>query len=469
VNEIWFGTESAYYQSIEALKKYDQYLAANPQHMVALRDGDEDAKSSYLSVVDNVGIVTVSGPLVDGKLGWIGAMFGITGYGDIQEALMDAVSDADVRSVLLVVKSGGGHVAGCAETAALIENVDKVKPVVTYTPTMMASAALWLGVSSRKIYAGETAIVGSIGTLMLMVSRAEQLKKDGIDARVIRSGKYKALGHPAEPISEEAIEKATAQADYLSDIFLSYVAKRRGKSKAVAKSTFGEGREFIGAQAEDIGLIDGVQSYSGAFISAKSAAPADNKTKILVASAADQEITADNAAQTEGTPMPNPHIPTPEQLAAMAAGVELPTAAQPAATTPQVVPEAAAAKLEALEASLATAVAEAEALKVQVAEAQAASAAFAAQNIELSKLADIARASIRTMTIAMGGSADSVAELKVEALAASHAEVSEKFKARYKTGNVAATAPEKPEEQPAPAAHAVNPLFAYAAALTRKS
>lgn len=469
VNEIWFGTEASYDFSLEALKKYDAHLVANPQaQLTAMDDDEEEERSRYLSVVDGVGIITVEGPLVDRKLGWIGQMFGITGYGDVQQALLNAVADADVRSIMLVVRSGGGHVAGCHETAQLIANVDKIKPVVTYSPSTMASAALWLGVSARKVYAGETAIVGSIGTLMVMVSRAEALKNEGIDVRVIRSGKFKALGHPTEPISDEAVAKATSQADYLADIFLGYVAERRKVGKATARGQFGEGQEFVGAQAVSAGLIDGVQSYSASFMSAKALAPADNRTKLLADNSTSPAVTADNSGHSKGTPMPNPHIPTPEQLAAMAAGVTLD---EPAATTPQAVQAedpAADAALAEVQTQLEAVTAEAAGLKAQIGDLTANAEALTAQVTALSGLAEIARASIRTMSVALSASTEGLADVAPEGLAALHAEVSEKFKAKFKGGSVAAVKPAD-IEVPKPAVATINPLFQSAALLRKRN
>jgi signal peptide peptidase SppA len=476
-DEIWFGTEAAYHTGLTGLAKYDAYVASHP-------DAEEREESPYLSVVDGVGIITVQGSLYDAKFGWIGAMFGVTGYGDIQEALVQAVSDTNVRSIMLVVKSGGGAVSGVNETGQLIANVDKVKPVITYSPSMMASAALWLGVSGRKLYSSDTAIVGSIGTMMIMASRAKQLKDAGVDVRVIRSGKYKALGHPAEPITDEAVEKAQAQADYLSDIFISYVADRRGTTKTNAVKTFGEGREFVGQQAVDVGLVDEVKTYSAAFTATKSLAIPDNKTKVFGASVVNSNITADNATQPQGNQMPNPHIPTPEQLAALAAGVSLDeqeTDAEKKAKADAAAADEAKLKAEAdakvledqagavekvtsLTAELATATTE-------LATANATIAAMAASATEvqtlvtsLTALADIAKASISTMSVALGKTAPDLSAVKPEELGALHAETRDAFVAKFRTGKVAATGTKSEETKPKAT---MNPMFVAAANLKR--
>ena len=67
---------------------------------------------------------------------------------------------------MLDVSSGGGQVSGVDDTAQLISRVNNVKPVVTYTGSTMG-AALWLGASANHTVAGKTAIVGSLGVIMV--------------------------------------------------------------------------------------------------------------------------------------------------------------------------------------------------------------------------------------------------------------------------------------------------------------
>ena len=165
--------------------------------------------------------------------------------------------------------------------------------------------------------------------------------------------------------------------------------------------------------------------------------------------------------------MPNPHIPTPEQLAAMAAGVTLD---EPAVTTPQVVqaeaPAADGAALAEVQGQLEAATAETATLKTQVGELTANAEALTAQITALSGLAEIARSSIRTMSVALSASTEGLADMAPEALATLHAEVSEKFKAKFKGGAVAAVKPAE-TEAPKPAVASINPVF-QAAALLRK-
>ena len=471
MSDIWLGTEDSYRQAIAGTQKLEAHQAQHGIKAEFHDDEEEENLKDYLQIVDGVAIINVSGSLVDETLGWRGKYYGMTGYGDIQRAAVAAVKNPEVSSIMLNIKSGGGAVSGVQETADLLANIDKIKPVTTYTSSYMGSAALWLGMAGREVFASETAIVGSIGTLIVMTSRHRMLQENGIDAVVVRSGKYKALGHPAEPMSDEAVAQAQEKADYLADIFLSYVAGRRKVTKAAADSKFGQGREFIGTQAAAVGLIDKVVSYSDAYVRAKALAGNDNRGRIFSATMPTDKPETYNSGTPKG--QNSMHIPTPEELAAMA-GVDLTAEASSevdaAASTTSVVasaqvPEAspelveAAAQLATAQAELATAQAAVAAVQAELATAKAAAEAAQAQ---ATALADIVMASVKSMTVALGGTSASVDATPVAELAAKHAEVSAQFKTKYRAGGVASTSTQAAEK---PAVATLNPLFLAAAAL----
>lgn len=464
-NKFWMGGEDTYEAALVAVAKCEKYRADHPQ---AFHDTESDPdESPYLSVVDEVGIVTVQGSLMDGEYGVMGTWFGITGYGDIQKALVAAVRNADVKSILMVVKSGGGAVSGVSETAKFIESVDRVKPITVYSPSTMASAALWLGLAARETYVSSTTIAGSIGTITTLYSRYRQLKEDGIDTEVIRSGRYKALGSPMEPLSDLAKEETQRTIDYLSDIFLAYVAERRKVGKATADTKFGQGRTFIGEQAAAAGLVDGVSTYTQAFLASKSKVVPDNSRRVVGATIASVSNSTDNATQLEGKPM---HIPRPEELAAMAAGIAListtddtseASAKTGSTSTSQEVPtvEALTAQVAELQAaqtagaeSLATVTAEAETFKTTAATLQA---TLEAQAEATAGLTEIVRATIKTMSLPFNLETGTLAELTGTDLVAKYKEISELFKSKVKAGGVVS-----PAKQAKAPESAMSPIFA---------
>lgn len=457
MSDIWLGTEDSYRQAIAGTQKLEAYQAKHGIKACDVVDEnqDEECLQDYLQVVDGVGIINVSGSLVDETLGWQGKYYGMTGYGDIQRAAIAAVKNPEVSSILLSIKSGGGAVSGAQETADLLSNIDKIKPVTTYTSSYMGSAALWLGMAGREVLASETAIVGSIGTLIVMTSRHRMLQENGIDAVVVRSGKYKALGHPAEPMSDEAVAQAQAKADYLADIFIGYVASKRKLTKTAADSKFGQGQEFIGSQAVAAGLIDKVVSYSEAYSRAKALAGNDNRSRIFSATMPTDKTETYNAVNPKG--QTSMHIPTPEELAAMA-GVDLTAeASSEVAAEADVAPVAASTQVPEPSTELAAKLSDVQAQLATVSsELATASANLVIAEAQTAALAEIVLTSVKSMAVALGLTAASVEATPVAELATKHAEISAQFKSKYRAGGVA----NKPAAaQKAPAA-AMPPAFA---------
>jgi len=406
---LWLGSQSSYEASIEASAKAEARMNA----------GEEPASlPPLLEVQGSVGIISIQGSLVPENAGW-GLYFGQCGYSDIRDALTAALLKPEVTSILLNMASGGGAVAGCHETAQLIRRVNKVKPVVTYAGATMGSACLWLGVSGRKIYGAETAEIGSLGIIMVHADKSEMLEKAGIKVTVIRAGTEKALATPYEALSDKARQGLEARAQEMYDIFLNYAADCRGVSAAVADKNFGQGVDFLAEGAKKAGLIDEVGSFEDAFAAAvklgdKKSRPAQgtiNNGYVQAGADANLVSMADNHANSQGTHMPQPL--SQEQIDAMAAGIELPVA-EAAAPAAEVVPEtpaqadaapAAAAPdaLTVLQSMLATA--QAELLTARM-EASTSKTELAALKLQAQGSIEIARASVKTMGLHFGMSAD---------------------------------------------------------------
>ena len=445
---LWLGSQGTYEAKELAAK------LVNDKMQAGMFEDDEDEAGSLLSVQGNVGVVAIEGSLVDGSAGFWGRMFGITGYQDIRDALVEAVANPNVGSILLNMRSGGGEVSGCHETAQLIQRVNKVKPVVTYNGSTMASACAWLGLSARKVFASETAQSGSIGVIMVHASRAQMLKNDGVSVTVIRAGAEKALNSPYEDLSKKAEEILQKQADTLYGIFMNHVADCRGANYEVADAAYGQGRVFYGKEAAEVGLIDAVGNYEDAFseaskLAAKTQSKVNpksaflNNSKVPVMPSANARLVTDNLTIPKGTLMPSQESLTEEQIAAIAAGIDLtpkaatePTPVPVVAPVPTEVPAVADAALTMLKDMLSTAQAELVTVKAEAMTAKAtADAAVANQNA----FVEIARSSVKTMGLHFGLTNSTVAAMSAVDVLAEHGRLSVLFKEKFKTGGVAAT------------------------------
>lgn len=254
--KVWAGTEASYKSALEAEEWVNQRLAAG-----GVADQQQGDLPRLLTIEDGVATVSIKGSLNNDADPWNG-YFGMTGYPEIRDALVVAANDPEVKQILLEVDSGGGAVSGVADTAKLIRTInDNVKPVTTFSDGTMASAAYWLGASAGKVYAGNTAVVGSIGVLSTHREYSQALKEAGVGVTVIRAGKYKALANSVEPLSEAGKQQIQQVVDAAYGVFVGHVAAMRGKSYDYADQTMAQGREFVGQAAADVSLVDGITTF----------------------------------------------------------------------------------------------------------------------------------------------------------------------------------------------------------------
>lgn len=464
--KFWAGSSASFFAVIDAQERAVEYLASS----------EAKARSDVKAWVDemvgpvytpegSVGVINIKGSLVNGEAG-VMRLYGALGYDEIRQALTEAVADKNVRSILLKIDSGGGQVAGVEELGKYIMEVAKVKPVTSFTDTVMASAAYWLGCCADTIMAGNTATVGSIGVLIVHQEVSKMMADSGVTTTIVRSGKYKALVNRFEPLSDLAKEELQAQVDDLDATFIAHVADRRGTSPEVARRKMGQGREFLGARAVDAGLVDSLSTFSEAHAAAdgSTASKAPNARKPV---ASRQTASNNGANDPQGTRM-KINL-TPEQLAALAGGAPLASLGltdeqlQAATAAESQAKAEAEAKKKADEAAAAagnTTEPAANAGNDNVVqflrnELRDANASLAQANVELVQakaaleplkaenqaLLAIARGSLGNMQVALGGTntAETVADKDV---AAEHARVAEAFTKRFPVGRTSAAVTE---------------------------
>lgn len=174
----------------------------------------------------------------------------------LQAQLQSAVADPRVTSVILDIDSPGGSVFGSPELAASVFELAREKPIVAVSDAMMASAAYWIGSAANAVFiSGLTVNVGSIGVVATHSYRAQM---PGSQTTEITAGRYKRMGTSLEPLSDEARAYLQAQVDQIYSVFVDAVAKQRGVSIDQVLEHMADGRIFVGQQAIDAGLVDGV-------------------------------------------------------------------------------------------------------------------------------------------------------------------------------------------------------------------
>lgn len=172
-----------------------------------------------------------------------------------------ALADPEVHSIVLNIDSPGGTVDGTQALAALIHGARGTKPVIAYTDGMMASAAYWIGsAADQVVIGGPTPTVGSIGVVAKHVDVSAAEAQRGLRTTEIVAGKQKRVASQYGPLTEDGRKSMQDQVDYLYSIFVDEVAKHRGVAADTVYSDMADGRVFIGRQALDAGLVDGVST-----------------------------------------------------------------------------------------------------------------------------------------------------------------------------------------------------------------
>jgi capsid assembly protease len=169
-----------------------------------------------------------------------------------------ALNDSNCKAIVFDVDSPGGSVEGVTELASEIYDGRKMKPITAVFNAMGCSAAYWLASAASDLVCTPSGQCGSIGVYMLLQDESEALKNEGIKITILKAGKYKAEGHPAEPLTDDARNFLQSQVDSVYGMFVKAVAQQRGVSQAAVREGMGQGRSLLASDAVKAGLADRV-------------------------------------------------------------------------------------------------------------------------------------------------------------------------------------------------------------------
>jgi signal peptide peptidase SppA len=212
-------------------------------------------------IVDGVAVITIDGVIAK-KMNMFSMISGGASSEIARRSLMAAQADALVHSIILSIDSPGGTVDGTQTLGDAVFEARSAKPIVTLGGGMIASAAYWIGSAANAAYISEdTTTVGSIGVVTSHqdISGAEAAK--GIKTTEISAGKYKRIASAYGPLSDDGRQSIQERLDYMYSLFVGAVARNRGVAADVVLKNMADGRVFIGNQAIEAGLVDGVMSF----------------------------------------------------------------------------------------------------------------------------------------------------------------------------------------------------------------
>jgi len=179
----------------------------------------------------------------------------ISDAADTIEAL-DRLRQQDATvGVVLRIDSPGGAVAPSQEMYDAVWRLRARKPVVASLGNVAASGGYYVASAADVVVADPGTLTGSIGAIMEVHNVATLADKLGVSQTVVKSGRFKDVGQPLRPMTDEERVLLQRMVDDVLGQFVDAVARGRGMEAGRVRA-LADGRLYSGSQARDAGLVD---------------------------------------------------------------------------------------------------------------------------------------------------------------------------------------------------------------------
>lgn len=217
-----------------------------------------DNSHAPYDVVNGVAVISLNGVIAK-RMNLFSQISGGVSTELAAKELKAALNDSQVNAIILSIDSPGGTVDGTETLANLVRDSRDQKKIVTWANGMLASAAYWIGSGAEQIYmADQVTHVGSIGVVATHVDVSGAEQKAGLHTTEITAGRYKRIASQYAPLTDAGKQYIQEQVDQIYSVFVNAVADNRGATVDDVLANMADGRTFIGQQAIDAGLVDGV-------------------------------------------------------------------------------------------------------------------------------------------------------------------------------------------------------------------
>jgi len=273
-----------------------------------------DERRPY-QIVNGIACIGICGVLCNDP-GW----WDETSYGDIQDEVSMAADDAQVKGIMLIGNTPGGETDQAFETAGVLAEAAKLKPMWAVASPIAYSAGYLLLSQAAKIYVPQiTGGVGSIGVYAVHFDYSKMLQDAGIGVTIISAGAGKNEASPLAPLSDDAKARMAAEINRLYGEFVASVARGRNmpESEVVKLGAFlyeGSKASLGAGLADQAGTLDSAMADFAKHLATAapmgSAASADSSNGKKGARMEGK----DQANQLGTVAAPPPAAPTAEQL-----------------------------------------------------------------------------------------------------------------------------------------------------------
>ena len=168
--------------------------------------------------------------------------------------------NSHVKGIIVRINSPGGAVSPSQEIFNELVRVSREMPVYSSISSVAASGGYYIAIGTNRIYANPGSITGSIGVIMQSFNVEKLMRKIGIDAVTIKSGKNKDIGSAFRKMRPGEQKLLQTVIEDTHDQFVQAISQQRKLAKKKVQS-IADGRIFTGRQALKEKLIDGLAGF----------------------------------------------------------------------------------------------------------------------------------------------------------------------------------------------------------------
>lgn len=175
--------------------------------------------------------------------------------GAMSRAFAAAVSDPEVKGIVLRVNSPGGEALAGEAIHRAAERAAEKKPLVVSMGNVSASAAFYFSTPAERLFASPGTVTGSIGIFGGKADLSGLYEKVALHKELYTRGRYAGMMTFSRAFTEEERAKYFSQLRAMYDHFVDLVADNRNLPVDSIEA-LSQGRVWSGRDARRVGLID---------------------------------------------------------------------------------------------------------------------------------------------------------------------------------------------------------------------
>lgn len=219
-------------------------------------------------VAEGVAVLNLDGPAMKLK-----SKYGGYSSNEVAQTFRKLAARRDVHSILAVIDSPGGQVAGSFQCADAIYEARQKKRVVFHATNLIASAGFLLGAQADELTIDESGLAGCMGVFMVLHDLSKLAEAEGVKPILLSTGGVKGKPVPGMEVDAETIAEYQTMIDGYGELFVAKVARGRGIPEARAREWM-TGQCWPAKKALEMGVVDGVTSVQRVLRNMQRGAPA---------------------------------------------------------------------------------------------------------------------------------------------------------------------------------------------------